>query len=94
MTSAFTFWVVAIFPNRGVAFLCQLIEGELFMADDRTNRGGQDRSRINLHEDYEVRYWTEKFGVSKEQLEEAVRKVGSSASAVAMELKCQVPVGD
>ena len=35
------------------------------MADDRTNRGPQDRSRINLGEDYEVRYWTDKFGVSK-----------------------------
>lgn len=57
------------------------------MADDKTNRGPQDRSRINLSEDYEVRYWTEKFGVSKAQLEAAVRKVGASADAVEMELR-------
>ncbi len=52
------------------------------MPDDKTNRGPQDRSRINLSEDYEVRYWTDKLGVSKSQLEETVRKVGPSASAV------------
>lgn len=28
------------------------------MADDKTNRGPQDRTRINLAEIYEVRYWT------------------------------------
>ena len=39
-------------------------------------------NKINMHEDYEVRYWTEKFGVSKEQLAVAVNKVGNSADAV------------
>ena len=57
------------------------------MADDKTNRGPQDRSRINLSEDYEVRYWTDKFGMSKSQLEDAVREVGSSAEAVEAELR-------
>jgi hypothetical protein len=63
------------------------------MADDRTNRGPQDRSRINLGEDYEVRYWTDKFGVSKSQLEEAVRKTGSSAAAVEEALRRQTLSG-
>lgn len=53
------------------------------MADDKTIRGPQDRTRINLSEDYEVRYWTKKFGVTKEQLEAAVKTAGSSAGAVA-----------
>lgn len=57
------------------------------MADDKSNRGPQDRSRISLSEDYEVRYWTEKFGVSKAELEAAVKKVGPSADAVEKELK-------
>lgn len=57
------------------------------MADDKNNRGPQDRSRINLSEDYEVRYWTDKLGISKSQLEEVVRKVGSSADAVEAELR-------
>lgn len=56
------------------------------MADDKTERGPQDRSRINMSEDYEVRYWTRKFGVSKEELKQAVAKAGSSAAAVAREL--------
>jgi Protein of unknown function (DUF3606) len=34
-----------------------------------------------------VRYWSEKFGVSKERLAEAVKKVGNSAAAVEKELK-------
>lgn len=52
------------------------------MADDRSNRGPQDRSRINLEEDYEVRYWTEELGVSEEQLREAMQAAGSSVDAV------------
>jgi hypothetical protein len=52
------------------------------MSDDTKNRGEPDRSRINLGEDYEVRYWTEKLGVSKEQLAVAISKVGNSPDAV------------
>jgi hypothetical protein len=57
------------------------------MADDKTIRGPQDRSRINLSEDYEVRYWTDKFRISKSQLEDVVKRVGPSASAVEQELR-------
>jgi hypothetical protein len=57
------------------------------MVDDKTMRGPQDSSRIALGEDYEVRYWTEKFAVSKDRLEEAVRAVGNSVSAVERHLK-------
>lgn len=59
------------------------------MADDRTKRGPQDRSRVNTDEDYEVRCWAEKWGVSSEQLKAAVAKVGNSADAVARELSKQ-----
>lgn len=48
-----------------------------------TTRGrNQDRSRINMHEDYEVRYWTQALKVTEEQLAEAVRQVGNSADRV------------
>jgi hypothetical protein len=57
------------------------------MTDDKTKRGGQDRERINMHEDYEVRDWCAKFGCTKEQLAAAVRKVGDRADAVETELK-------
>ena len=52
------------------------------MADDPKKRGPQDRSRINLSEDYEVRYWSETLGVTPEQLQELVNEVGNSAERV------------
>jgi hypothetical protein len=56
------------------------------MADDPTLKGPQDRSRINLSQDYEVRYWTQKFGVTAAELRDAIKKVGNSAEAVEKEL--------
>jgi Protein of unknown function (DUF3606) len=57
------------------------------MTDDRTKKGVQDRTRINTSEDYELRYWSEKLGVTQDQLKAAVEKVGNSVSAVEQELK-------
>jgi hypothetical protein len=62
------------------------------MADDPSKRGPRDRSRINTSEDYEVRYWSRKFGVSPEQLKAAIRKVGNSAKAVERLLKAAQPI--
>jgi hypothetical protein len=45
-----------------------------------------DRERIDVHEEYELRYWTQKFGVTEQQLEAAVREVGTNAEDVAIEL--------
>ena len=56
------------------------------MADDLKLKGSQDRSRINMHEDHEIRYWTQKFGISKEELNNAVKAVGNSSKAVAQHL--------
>ena len=57
------------------------------MADDKTKQGPQDRSKVNTSEDYEVRYWTGKFGVSANEMKAAVKKIGSGAAAVEKELK-------
>lgn len=59
---------------------------EADMADDTTIRGQQDRSRINVHEEHEVRYWTEALGINKEQLVAAVKEVGPMADAVRTKL--------
>ena len=56
------------------------------MSDDKTNTGDPDRQRINLSEDYEVRDWAAKFGVSEDRLREAVKKVGNQADDVRREL--------
>jgi hypothetical protein len=60
---------------------------ETLMADDKSKPGGQDRSRINVNEDYELRDWAKKFGVSAEVLKAAVKAVGPGASAVEQHLK-------
>lgn len=51
------------------------------MPDNKQKTGPQDSLRINTGEAYEVRYWTEKFGVTAEKLKEAVKVVDSSASS-------------
>ncbi len=56
------------------------------MSDDKTETGNPDRQRISLSEDYEVRDWADKFGVSEDRLREAVAKVGDQADDVRREL--------
>lgn len=60
---------------------------EMSMSDDKTKTGAQDRSRINVNEDYELRYWSEKFGVSPDELKAAVEAAGTGVDAVARHLK-------
>lgn len=52
------------------------------MADDRTQRGGQDRERINVNQDYELRDWADKLGVPQGVVREAVKAVGDNAQKV------------
>ncbi|MCE7064957.1 DUF3606 domain-containing protein [Dyadobacter sp. CY326] len=57
------------------------------MADDKTKKGPADSNRINISEDYEVAYWTEALGVSKEKLTDAVHQAGPTVKAVKEYLK-------
>lgn len=52
------------------------------MSDDKSNAGQADRARINVHEDYELRDWSQRLGVTPDRLREAVQAVGTSADAV------------
>jgi hypothetical protein len=54
--------------------------------DHLTKREQPDRSKINMHQPFEVKYWTHALGVSREQLQKAVDKVGNSAATVRKEL--------
>lgn len=56
------------------------------MSDDKSKSGGQDRQRISLSEDYEVRGWAAKFGVTEDALRRAVERVGDRAEDVQREL--------
>ena len=52
------------------------------MADDKKKQDFRDRDRINVHEDYELRYWTKELGVTPEKLKQTVAKVGVMATDV------------
>jgi 3-oxoacyl-[acyl-carrier-protein] synthase III len=57
--------------------------------DSLTRKDQRDRSKIHMHEAWEVKRWTKALGVSKEQLQKAVDKVGNSVAAVRKELAVQ-----
>ena len=50
--------------------------------DNLTKRDQPVRSKINMSEDFEVKYWLKALGVSRDELQRAVDKVGNSAAAV------------
>lgn len=58
--------------------------------DNLNLRGQPDRSRINIHEEWEIQHWSTKFGVTHEQLRAAVRAVGPMAHDVARHLGKQL----
>jgi hypothetical protein len=47
------------------------------MADNKQNVGEPDRSRVSGSEDYEVRYFADKHGLSIEQARELIAKHGN-----------------
>lgn len=53
------------------------------MSDNPTLTRPQDAQRVNVHQEHELRYWTEKFGVSPGRLREAVEQVGPMVEDVA-----------
>jgi hypothetical protein len=46
------------------------------MADDLKQTGRPDDTRINVDQEHELGYWSEKLGVSREQLRKAVQAAG------------------
>ena len=46
------------------------------MADDISPRHGQDRHRIDVDDQEDIRYWTERLGVTEEELRNAVHTAG------------------
>jgi hypothetical protein len=78
--------VLSTATGSGQAQECILVPGPDAivpgMADDKTKTGPWDAQRVNVHEEYEVRYWCEKFGCTEERLKAAVENVGVMADAV------------
>jgi hypothetical protein len=55
------------------------------MPDDPTKLA-EDRLRINVNEEHECRYWSEKLGIDVDKLREVVKKVGPMVKDVEREL--------
>ncbi len=51
-----------------------------------TKKQQGDRSKINMHDASQVKCWAHKLGVSREDLQRIVDKVGNSAALVHKEL--------
>jgi hypothetical protein len=47
------------------------------MADDKSNVGEPDRSRVSGDEPYEVSYFAQKHGISAEQARELIQRIGN-----------------
>lgn len=61
------------------------------MSDDKSQSQGQDRQRINVNQDYELRDWAKSLDTTPERLKEAVQAVGDRAEKVREYLKNDKP---
>ncbi len=52
------------------------------MADDPKQTGPHDARRVDVSQDHELRYWSDRFGVSPAQLKRVVHRVGPIAEDV------------
>lgn len=48
------------------------------MADNKAKRDGRDRSKVSGSENYEIRYFKNKMGVSSQAVAGAIRATGSN----------------
>jgi hypothetical protein len=57
------------------------------LADDKTNRGEPDRSRVSGSEDYEVQYFARETGITPDEARELIRKHGNDRETLTREAK-------
>jgi Protein of unknown function (DUF3606) len=60
---------------------------EKFVRRSLTNRVMPDRSKITVTSENEIKYWIKHLGVTREELERAVERVGNSAASVRKQLR-------
>jgi hypothetical protein len=48
------------------------------MADNKSKRGARDRGRVAGNEGYEVNYFANKHGITREQARNLIKKVGNN----------------
>ena len=52
------------------------------MPDSKSKSHGQDRERINVNQEYELRDWAKTMNTTPERVKEAVQAVGDRADKV------------
>jgi hypothetical protein len=52
------------------------------MGIDNIHERKEEKEKINIHDPLELRYWSNKFGVTKEHILEAVRSEGDSVKGI------------
>jgi len=57
------------------------------ITDDLKQTGKPDDTRINVHQEHEVKHWSEKLGASREELRRAVQQVGPIVNKVKEHLR-------
>jgi len=57
------------------------------MPDDRSKRGSQDGTHIDVSDAHKLQDWSKKLGVSEDELKAAVHNVGDRTDAVKNYLK-------
>lgn len=56
------------------------------MSDNLKIRQPQDPLQINIHETWELEYWSKKFGITQDRLKQAVKAAGTQVSKVKLYL--------
>lgn len=79
-------WVSIVSRAASIALGAAPLSARPVMVDNKTKQAA-DLRRIDVHEPYELGYWSRKFGVSRQELARAVQKVGTNAEDVAIELR-------
>ena len=59
------------------------------MSENIDQTGGVDRKMINMKNATEVSYWVSKFGITREQLQTAVDRVGGKEARIADYLRAK-----
>jgi len=66
----------------GLAKICQSHPWSFIMSDDKSQSHGQDRERINVNQEYELRDWAKSLNTTPERVKEAVQAVGDRVEKV------------
>lgn len=48
------------------------------MSDNKTITGGQDRERVSAEQQYELRYFADKHGISADEAKRIIKEAGNS----------------